>query len=172
MPIPAGFVVTTNAFRLGAAQFDPAGAIAAQVAGLSPDDHAAVEAVAAVIRRRIDETPLPVALRDEVVTRYGALIGERTERGAAVAVRSSATGEDSLGASYAGLQDTFLWVRGAETVLAKVARLLGEPVLGGVGVLSPPVGPARGRGRDGRGGPAHGGRPQFGRDVHEIAQQR
>lgn len=120
LPIPAGFVVTTNAFRLGAAQFDPAGAIAAQVAGLSPDDHAAVEAVAAVIRRRIDETPLPVALRDEVVTRYGALIGERTERGAAVAVRSSATGEDSLGASYAGLQDTFLWVRGAETVLAKV----------------------------------------------------
>jgi pyruvate,water dikinase len=120
LPIPRGFVVTTNAFRLVAAQFDRAGSIAERVAGLSAEDHEAVEAVTAPIRRRIEETPLPAALRDEVVAGYHALVGEGTEQDTGVAVRSSATGEDSLDASFAGVQDTFLWVRGADAVLSKV----------------------------------------------------
>jgi pyruvate,water dikinase len=39
-----------------------------------------------------------------------------------VAVRSSATSEDSAEASFAGLQDTYLWVRGADSVLEHVRR--------------------------------------------------
>ncbi len=39
-----------------------------------------------------------------------------------VAVRSSATAEDLPGASFAGQQDTFLWVVGAESVLGHVKR--------------------------------------------------
>ena len=35
-------------------------------------------------------------------------------------MRSSAIGEDSAEATFAGLQDTYLWVRGAEAVCAAV----------------------------------------------------
>jgi pyruvate, water dikinase len=39
-----------------------------------------------------------------------------------VAVRSSATSEDSAEASFAGLQDTYLWVRRADSVLEHMRR--------------------------------------------------
>ena len=39
---------------------------------------------------------------------------------AAVAVRSSATTEDAGDASFAGLQDTYLWIKGADQVLRMV----------------------------------------------------
>ena len=48
-------------------------------------------------------------------------------RTTAVAVRSSAVGEDSAEATFAGQQETYLWVRGADAVLRRGARLLGEP---------------------------------------------
>src|SRR5260370_767822 len=44
------------------------------------------------------------------------------ERGVAVAVRSSATGEDGAEASFAGLQDTYLWVRGEDALLGAVSK--------------------------------------------------
>ena len=54
----------------------------------------------------------------------------------AVAVRSSATTEDAVDASFAGLQDTYLWVRSLRPRLAHGPQLLGEPLLGRVGELS------------------------------------
>jgi pyruvate, water dikinase len=54
---------------------------------------------------------LTAALRDEIAARYGRL-GDS----APVAVRSSAIGEDSAEATFAGQQDTYLWVRGADAV--------------------------------------------------------
>ena len=54
--------------------------------------------------------PVPDAVRDEVAQRYAEL-GEPP-----VAVRSSALGEDSQDATFAGQQETYLWVRGADHV--------------------------------------------------------
>jgi pyruvate, water dikinase len=51
---------------------------------------------------------------EEVAAAYEALGAP------AVAVRSSAVGEDSAEATFAGLQDTYLWVRGADRVVAAV----------------------------------------------------
>src|SRR5205823_6820983 len=51
---------------------------------------------------------------------YAALGAARGETDPPVAVRSSAVGEDSAGASFAGQQDTFLWVHGADTVVRRV----------------------------------------------------
>ncbi|MFL5862454.1 MAG: PEP/pyruvate-binding domain-containing protein [Solirubrobacteraceae bacterium] len=57
------------------------------------------------------------ALRDEVAARY-ARLGDNVP----VAVRSSALGEDSAEATFAGQQDTYLWVRGIAAVCDAVAR--------------------------------------------------
>jgi phosphoenolpyruvate synthase/pyruvate phosphate dikinase len=65
----------------------------------------------------------PVAVGDrlaaEITAAYRRLGGDA---GVPVAVRSSATAEDTAEASFAGQQDTYLWVRGADAVLAHVAR--------------------------------------------------
>jgi pyruvate,water dikinase len=57
------------------------------------------------------------ALRAEIAARYAEL-GDA----AAVAVRSSALGEDSAEATFAGQQDTYLWVRGVEAVCEAVQK--------------------------------------------------
>jgi pyruvate,water dikinase len=108
LSVPPGYVVTTAAFRAVLAEIDPGGRRAAAIAALDPDDHRAVEAGTAPLREAIMERPLPDAVEQELLQRY-----RRTGGGGApapVAVRSSATGEDAADASFAGLQDTHLWV--------------------------------------------------------------
>ena len=71
--------------------------------------------------------PVPDALGDEIAERCNELDAQ------AVAVRSSALGEDSSEATFAGQQDTYLWVRGAEAICAAVrdcwASLYGAPAI-------------------------------------------
>jgi pyruvate,water dikinase len=110
-------VVTTAAFERAMLAIDPGRSIAGLVSALDPDDHAGVRAVTAGIRERVATAPLPGDMGAAIVAGYGAL-----GAGVPVAVRSSATGEDAADASFAGLQDTFLWVRGAEEVLDRVRR--------------------------------------------------
>jgi pyruvate,water dikinase len=70
----------------------------------------------------VASTPLPTDVADAVTASYAALCAESGEHDLPVAVRSSATSEDSADASFAGLQDTYLWVRGAAEVLEQVRR--------------------------------------------------
>ena len=56
--------------------------------------------------------PLPDAVRAEIAAGYAELGGDEPP----VAVRSSALGEDSAEATFAGQQESFLWVRGVEQV--------------------------------------------------------
>ncbi|MGH9293418.1 MAG: PEP/pyruvate-binding domain-containing protein [Acidimicrobiales bacterium] len=122
--VPRGFVVTTGAFRLGAERFDPAGRFAAEIAGLDASDLGSVAAVTARIRDSILESPLPKTLIAEVEERYSAEGADGADGaddpGPAVAVRSSAVGEDGAGSSFAGLQETYLNVRGAGEVVSAV----------------------------------------------------
>jgi pyruvate,water dikinase len=64
------------------------------------------------------EQPMPAAVRDEIAGRYAEL-GDDDQT--AVAVRSSAVGEDSADATFAGQQETVLWVRGSGAVCEAVA---------------------------------------------------
>ncbi len=57
------------------------------------------------------------ALRHDIAARYAGLGDE-----VAVAVRSSALGEDSAEATFAGQQDTYLWVRGIDAVCDAVTK--------------------------------------------------
>ena len=61
-------------------------------------------------------------LRRDIAARYGEL-GDDVP----VAVRSSALGEDSAEATFAGQQDTYLWVRGIDAICDAVTEMLGQP---------------------------------------------
>ncbi len=114
MHVPRGYVVTAAAFGLAMDALDPSGAVRGALGDLPGDDLAAIGRAAAGLRARITAAPLPAEVAADISLAY-------TELGAsAVAVRSSATMEDSPEASFAGLQDTYLAVRGADAVLDRV----------------------------------------------------
>lgn len=105
LPVPDGFVVTTDAY-----------AQAAQLAGLQAlvTDPAATPAA---LREAILSTGMPKDIGQAVTAAYRRL-GENIP----VAVRSSATAEDLPGAAFAGQQDTYLNVVGADAVIDAVGR--------------------------------------------------
>jgi pyruvate,water dikinase len=121
LPVPAGFAVTTGAYRQAVAPLDACGALGRQVEQLDPADAAGIAGISAWVRDAILATPLPADVHEAIAGCYQALAG-RDPRGAPVAVRSSATGEDSESASFAGLADTFLWVQGEDAVAEHVRR--------------------------------------------------
>ncbi|MFK0261361.1 rifamycin-inactivating phosphotransferase [Streptomyces angustmyceticus] len=115
--VPAGFCVTTDAFRRIMAQAPSIDDRLDQLSRLDPDDREAIRTLSAEIRRTIEEITLPDDLA-AAITRALARLGER----AACAVRSSATAEDLPTASFAGQQDTYLNVVGPAAVLRHVSR--------------------------------------------------
>jgi len=101
IPVPTGFAVGAGAYTDFVRATGLQGTIAA---ALSRSDDDASKAIGEAMRF----APLPEPVREEVAERYTAL-GEPP-----VAVRSSALGEDSHDATFAGQQESFLWVRGVE----------------------------------------------------------
>lgn len=112
--VPPGCVVTTAAFEL--AVDDSVRATARRLAAGDVDDTTALADAAAKLRRRVESAPLPPPVREAIGRHYRELDA------APVAVRSSATAEDGADASFAGLQDTYLWVRGEQAVCDAVRR--------------------------------------------------
>jgi pyruvate,water dikinase len=113
--VPPGFVVRTEAFEQFIVALDADQPLRAPIEALDPDDLGKVQAVTAAIRERIELTPLPAAVDAEIRAAWRSL----SDAGQPVAVRSSATTEDAEDASFAGLQDTYLWVLGEDDVVAK-----------------------------------------------------
>ncbi len=120
--VPTGFALTTHAH---ADFLDGSGVRAAlhdALAGVDPDDTTRLDAASAAARRLIEATPFSDRVARAIAEAYTALADECGIREPAVAVRSSAVGEDSAAASFAGQQETYLWVRGAEAVVEHARR--------------------------------------------------
>ncbi len=100
LPVPEGFCVTTAAYAAYLGERD------LRTVSDDPDD----------IARWLAERPIPAKLAREILTAYADLGAP------AVAVRSSATAEDSSAASFAGQLDSVLNVSGADALLAAVRR--------------------------------------------------
>jgi len=105
--VPPGFVVRTAAFERFLAAVEAHGPVRARISSLSAEDLPALAACCDEVRRRMQATPLPPDLEAQIGRAHAQLCGTQ---GTAVAVRSSATTEDAADASFAGLQDTYLWV--------------------------------------------------------------
>ena len=113
--VPPGFVVKTAAFERFVEVLEASGPVRSEVEALDPADLEAVTVCSRALRGRIEAAPLPDELQAEITSALAELCG--SDPLAPVAIRSSATTEDAEDASFAGLQDTFLWVKGAEAAL-------------------------------------------------------
>jgi pyruvate, water dikinase len=116
--VPPGFVVTTHGFEHFIADLEAHGAIRDQVEALDTSDFDAIAALSAELRARIEDEPLHDAVEEAILTAHARLAAGNAAL--TVAVRSSATTEDAEDASFAGLQDTFLWVPDAATTVHRV----------------------------------------------------
>jgi pyruvate,water dikinase len=116
IPVPPGFAVSTSGFRAFVEEAGLAGMIAAELARVSLDDVDSVGHASQAISQAMRFAPVPDAVRAEVARRYEELADEAGDAEPPVAVRSSALGEDGQDATFAGQQETYLWVRGAEHV--------------------------------------------------------
>jgi pyruvate,water dikinase len=118
--VPPGFVVCTPAFEAAVAALEAQAPFRALVEALDPHDLDAITACSEVLRARVETAPLPADLIGEIERAHAALLDGQLDD--PVAVRSSATSEDAADASFAGLQDTYLWVKGAGSTVDAVRR--------------------------------------------------
>ncbi|MCG2621181.1 PEP/pyruvate-binding domain-containing protein [Arthrobacter sp. I2-34] len=123
LPVAPGFAVTAAAYRR---YLDEAGLrqFTSEVLGrLGPDaGQAAFDDAERTITARLAQVPLPQEVADGIRAAYAGLCRDTGVEDMAVAVRSSATAEDSVGASFAGEFETWVDITGAEDVLAYVHK--------------------------------------------------
>ncbi len=101
--VPPGFVVTNRAFQLFLDENELRPTIATALDGLKPDQLERINSASQLIRSCVLAAKIP----DEVLESIHAMISEKLP-GATLAVRSSAIGEDSREAAFAGQLDSFL----------------------------------------------------------------
>lgn len=111
--VPDGFCVTTDAYRAVTGSDPELSGLLEQLSRDSGD----IFRTAGRIRQRIENLPVPEGIVHEV---YAALAAFDVEQ--SFAVRSSATAEDLPSASFAGQQDTYLNIKGKESVLRHIQR--------------------------------------------------
>jgi pyruvate,water dikinase len=119
LPVPPGFVVRTEGFRQFLVESQLDGEIAGLLENIDFTSQAELERVSQLITQKIESQEPSPALRAVISQAYERL-SEDLGREAEVAVRSSAAAEDSANASFAGQQETYLNIIGAECVLIQV----------------------------------------------------
>ncbi len=111
LPVPPGFIVTTDAYRLFVTANNLGDVIKTSIQDIPAEDAAQLERASAGIRLAFSTGKLPQEIARVVSAEYLALgvqTGDGRSSPLAVAVRSSATTEDLPELSFAGQQDTFL----------------------------------------------------------------
>ena len=117
LPVPKAFVVTAQAFRKFLVETGIEEELFQNLEDLDIEDTKVLEEASAKAKQLILKTQMPEYLRKEIRKSYRAMGNNLV-----VAVRSSATAEDLPGASFAGQQDTFLNIKGAEDLLEAIQK--------------------------------------------------
>jgi len=124
LPVPGGFFITTEAYRQFMADngFEPR--LLEALTGADLTDPAALEFASQQIGGLFREGEIPPEISQAIMDAYIGLSKQHpsSEDRKAVAVRSSATAEDLPEASFAGQQETYLNIRGAQAVLEAVKK--------------------------------------------------
>ncbi len=121
--VPGGYATTSDAFKDFIAHNTLHQRIFDRLAPLDVEDVAALAAAGKEIREWVIDAPLHAQLDSDIRSAYRQLCQDNGGGDVAVAVRSSATAEDLPDASFAGQQETFLNVTGADDVVRKVKEV-------------------------------------------------
>lgn len=122
LPVAPGFAVTTHAYQEFLALHDVRAQVDAILDTVDKHDSASLRTAGDRLRGILLRAELPAAVRDAISAAYAKLCADTGIPGVAVAVRSSATAEDSVGASFAGEFETWVDVAGADAVIEHVRK--------------------------------------------------
>lgn len=120
LPVPPGFAITSAAFKDFIADSGIHAKFSEVTEGVDWNDTNAIDEASQHVRAELYAAAIPSAITGEIIAAYKELCGDEHEL--PVAVRSSATAEDGAEASFAGVQDTYLWMRGYDEVVEAVRR--------------------------------------------------
>ncbi len=119
LPVPPGFVLSIDAYRQFYESNNLGPKVAAELKGLDPDNPAELDRHASALRQMILSGVVPYSLRTAVEGAYDNLLEGQTQP-VRVAVRSSATAEDTAQFSFAGMFESFLNVSGKSALIESV----------------------------------------------------
>jgi len=108
IPVPNGFAISAYAYKVFLEKTKADEKIEALLSGMDISDMESLDDVSKKIRNYVEGLPMPKEIEKAILKAYEELCENAGMKKMHVAVRSSATAEDLPGASFAGLQDTFL----------------------------------------------------------------
>ncbi|HYB84768.1 MAG TPA: phosphoenolpyruvate synthase [archaeon] len=121
VPVPYGFALTADAYRLFLRENKLEEKISKALGRLKDlNDTKALQSVGSEIRGLITSGSVPLELRKLIEESYVKLAAHENVKNPFVAIRSSATAEDLPDASFAGQQETYLNIRGTANVIQSV----------------------------------------------------
>lgn len=120
--VPPGFAVTTDSYQHFITETGIGDAIFGLLADLDVENVESLNSAGASIREIMNHAAMPQPVLEAIQEGYGDLCRTCGIDAVPVAVRSSATAEDLPTASFAGQQDTYLWIQGTDRVVESVKR--------------------------------------------------
>lgn len=122
LPVPPGYAITTEAYHTLRDHSDTRYKVNRALDEVDFADPVGMRRIAAYVRALIEAIPMSADIEEQIRTSYAALCEMCGVDDVPVAVRSSATAEDLPDASFAGQQDTYLWITGGDDVVEHVKR--------------------------------------------------
>jgi pyruvate,water dikinase len=136
LPVPPGFVISTNAFKRFIIETKISDRIFSALTEIKADETEKIQETSKQIQELIIKTKIPIDIETEIREAYDNLNVDPSIQKSingtalnlvksgrdipAVAIRSSATAEDSPEASFAGQQETYLNIKGTDNVIKAV----------------------------------------------------
>jgi len=124
--VPPGFAVTTDSYLSFLTEAGIKDKIFNILSKVNPEDVASLDRASAEVQKLINEALMPSQVERAIKEGYACLCEKSGVERLPVAVRSSATAEDLPTASFAGQQDTYLWVEGIDDVIRSVQKCWGS----------------------------------------------
>ncbi len=121
-PVPPGFVITSQAFDSFLASAGIKSRVFDRLAKLDVDSTEELRAAEDELKSTVVAGDMPAQMKDAICGSYARLAEEMKERDPFVAVRSSATAEDTAETSFAGMNETFLNVKGPDQLIESVKK--------------------------------------------------